>query len=112
MKMPMTFEDYQTQAGKTAIYNEADTIVYPALALASETGEVAGKISKVMRDNNSVFSPEKREEIADEVGDCLWNLSALCTDLGFGLEEVAQRNLDKLNSRLARGVLQGSGDNR
>jgi len=108
----MKMEDYQTQAEKTAIYDDADAIIYPAIGLFSEAGEIAGKIHKVLRDSKGHFLPEHREAIADEAGDALWNLALLCTDLGFALEEVAQRNLDKLNSRMARGVLGGSGDNR
>lgn len=108
----MNFEDYQTQASKTAIYNDADVIVYPVLGLLSEAGEVAGKVKKVLRDNNGQFLPEHREAIADEVGDCLWYIASICTDLGFGMETIAQRNLNKLNSRMARGVIQGSGDTR
>lgn len=108
----MNMSDYQNQATKTAIYDDADVIIYPALGLISEAGEVAGKIKKVLRDNNGHFDPEKREAIADEVGDVLWYLASLCTDLGIGMDVVAQRNLDKLNSRMARGVIQGSGDNR
>lgn len=108
----MNMSDYQNQATKTAIYDDADVIIYPALGLISEAGEVAGKIKKVLRDNNGHFDPEKREAIADEVGDVLWYVASLCTDLGIGMDVVAQRNLDKLNSRMARGVIQGSGDNR
>ncbi|MFZ9078524.1 MAG: nucleoside triphosphate pyrophosphohydrolase family protein [Alphaproteobacteria bacterium] len=108
----MNMQDYQTQASKTAIYNDADIIVYPALGLMSEAGEVAGKIKKVLRDNNGHFDPNQREAISHEVGDVLWYLAALCTDLGIGMETIAQRNLDKLNSRMARGVIAGSGDHR
>lgn len=108
----MNFEDYQTQASKTAIYNDADVVIYPVLGLLSEAGEVAGKVKKVLRDNNGQFLPEHREAIADEVGDCLWYIASICTDLGFGMETIAQRNLNKLNSRMARGVIQGSGDTR
>jgi NTP pyrophosphatase (non-canonical NTP hydrolase) len=108
----MNFEDYQTQASKTAIYPDADVIIYPALGLFSEAGEVAGKIKKVLRDKNGNFDPTEREKIADEVGDVLWYIAALCTDLGIGMETIAQKNLNKLNSRMARGVLGGSGDNR
>jgi NTP pyrophosphatase (non-canonical NTP hydrolase) len=108
----MNFEDYQTQASKTAIYNDADVIIYPALGLLSEAGEVAGKIKKVLRDNNGHFDPVQRQNIADEVGDVLWYIAALCTDLGIGMENIAQSNLNKLNSRMARGVIGGSGDNR
>ena len=108
----MNMKDYQTQASKTAIYPECDVITYPALGLVSEAGEVAGKVKKVLRDHSGQFLPEQREAIADEVGDCLWYIASLATDLGMGMEEIAQRNLDKLNSRMARGVIQGSGDNR
>lgn len=108
----MNMNDYQNQASRTAIYNDADVIIYPALGLVSEAGEVAGKIKKVLRDHNGNFSPEDRWAIADEIGDVLWYIAALCFDMGTPLEVVAQRNLDKLNSRLARGVLGGSGDNR
>ena len=108
----MNFEDYQTQASKTAVYNDADIIIYPSLGLLSEAGEVAGKIKKVLRDKNGMFSPDDRAEISKEVGDTLWYIASLCTDLGIGMETVAQQNLDKLNSRMARGVLGGSGDNR
>lgn len=108
----MNMQDYQTQASKTAIYPDCEIVVYPALGLVSEAGEVAGKVKKVLRDNNGSFDPVQREKIAEEVGDVLWYIAALCTDLDIGMETIAQRNLDKLNSRMARGVIQGSGDNR
>jgi len=108
----MNMQDYQTQASKTAIYNDADIIIYPALGMLSEAGEVAGKIKKVLRDKNGNFDPVEREKIAEEVGDVLWYLAALCTDLDIGMETIARRNLDKLNSRMARGVISGSGDHR
>ena len=108
----MNMQDYQTQASKTAIYNDADIIIYPALGMLSEAGEVAGKIKKVLRDKNGNFDPVERQKIAEEVGDVLWYIAALCTDLDMGMETIAQRNLDKLNSRMARGVIAGSGDHR
>lgn len=106
----MNFSDYQNQATKTAIYSHK--IIYPALGLANEAGEVLGKIKKVLRDNDAAFTPEQRESVADELGDVLWYIAALAHDLGVPMEVVAQRNIDKLNSRMARGVLGGSGDNR
>lgn len=108
----MKFEEYQTQASQTAIYGDEYTIVYPALGLVNEAGEVVGKVKKVLRDNGGKFTPEQREMIGDEVGDVLWYMAALCTDLGIPMERIAQNNINKLNSRLARGVLQGSGDKR
>jgi len=106
----MNFKDYQDQASKTAIYK--NEIIYPALGLANEAGEVLGKIKKVLRDNDGDFTPEKREEIGKEIGDVLWYISVLARDLNLSLDAIAQQNLDKLNSRLSRGVLGGSGDNR
>lgn len=106
----MNFSDYQTQAVKTAIYKHE--IIYPALGLANEAGEVLGKIKKVLRDNDGDFTPEMSKAISDEIGDVLWYIAALSRDLGVPLEQIAQSNLDKLNSRMARGVLGGSGDNR
>lgn len=106
----MNFQDYQTQAVKTAIYKH--DIIYPALGLANEAGEVLGKIKKVLRDNDGDFTPEMSKAISDEIGDVLWYIAALSRDLGVPLEQIAQSNLDKLNSRMARGVLGGSGDNR
>jgi len=111
--MTLQFSDYQTQASQTAIYDEADIVAYPALGLVSEAGEVAGKVKKIMRDQKGQFLlPENRAAIGKEIGDVLWYISALCTDLGLDMSDVAQQNLDKLNSRMARGVLGGSGDNR
>ena len=110
--MALDFAEYQRQASKTAIYDDADIVIYSALGLASEAGEVAGKVKKSLRDDKGQFLPEKRQEIAKEIGDVLWYIAALCTDLNVDMEAVAQGNLDKLNSRLARGVLGGSGDNR
>lgn len=106
----MNFDDYQTQASRTAIYK--DRIIYPALGLTNEAGEVAGKIKKVLRDSEQNFSPERREEIGKELGDVLWYIAALASDLDLSMCDIAQWNIDKLNSRLARGVLGGSGDNR
>ena len=108
----MLIADYQDQAVKTAIYPDKYRIIYPALGLANEAGEVLGKIKKVLRDSNGDFDVNQRLQIADEIGDVLWYIAALSADLGTPMELVAQRNLDKLNSRMARGVIGGSGDDR
>ena len=106
----MKINDYQDQASKTAIYKQS--VIYPALGLANEAGEVLGKIKKVLRDNDGDFTAEKREEIGTEIGDVLWYIAALSRDLNLSMESIAQANLDKLNSRMVRGVLGGSGDTR
>lgn len=107
---PLSLNDYQDGAAETAIYT--DKGLYPALGLAGEAGEVAGKVSKVLRDDGGIFTDEVKTDLKKELGDVLWFVAAMARDLDFTLEEIAQANLDKLASRKARGVLGGSGDNR
>ncbi len=106
----MTMNEYQSLALETAIYPQP--IIYPALGLTGEAGEVADKVKKVLRDNNSQFTDDKKLEIAKEIGDVLWFCATLSRDLGYTLEEIAQMNYIKLHSRQERGKLHGSGDNR
>ncbi len=108
----MKVNDYQAAALTTAIYPEDKRIIYPALGMCGEAGEVADKVKKVIRDNAQNFTAEKKREIAKEIGDVLWYCAVLSHDLGFTLEDVAQMNIDKLQSRKERGMLSGSGDNR
>ena len=102
--------NYQAQAKDTAIYPEEAKIVYTALGLAGEAGEVADKVKKIIRDAKSDLF--YKSDIAKELGDVLWYVAILARDLGYSLEEVAQMNLDKLEDRKNRDMLQGSGDNR
>lgn len=109
----MNFEEYQKKSRETALYpNLGSNYIYPVLGLAGESGEVAEKIKKVIRDNNGVVTNEKREEIKKEIGDVLWYLAQICTELGLSMDEAAVFNIEKLQSRKERGVLSGSGDNR
>ncbi len=108
----MDLNEYQERASRTAVYREEDTIVYPALGLASEVGEVTGKVKKVLRDNEGIFSKELCDKIGDEMGDVLWYIAALCRDLNIKMNDIAERNLNKLEDRKNRNVLQGSGDTR
>ena len=108
----MTFNDYQEKAVATAIYGAGNTIIYPALGLANEAGEVLGKIKKVLRDNNGEFTEETNKAIGAEIGDVLWYMAALCRDLNIQLDDVANSNIEKLLDRQKRNVIQGSGDNR
>ncbi len=87
-------------------------IVYPTLGLVNEAGEVAGKIKKIFRDKGGRISKEDREALKYELGDVLWYLTQICTELDLTLEEVATTNVEKLFSRLARGKIHGDGDNR
>lgn len=106
----LTLDEYQQLALETAIY--PNPIIYPTLGLTGEAGEVSDKVKKVLRDNNSVFTDEKKLEIAKEIGDVLWYCATLSHDIGFKLSDIGKMNYDKLHSRQLRGKFHGSGDNR
>lgn len=108
----MTLSEYQEKALSSAIYPREYAILYPALKLAGEAGEVAEKVGKVLRDSGGVFSEDKKRELAKEIGDVLWYCAALASDIGFTMDNVGRMNIEKLASRKERGVLGGSGDNR
>ncbi|OHA26608.1 MAG: hypothetical protein A3D52_00870 [Candidatus Taylorbacteria bacterium RIFCSPHIGHO2_02_FULL_44_36] len=109
----MTFEEYQKKSRKTALYPKVGTsFVYPTLGLAGEAGEVVEKVKKIFRDDNGKVTVSKKEEIKKELGDVLWYLSQVATEFGLSFAVIAKTNLDKLRSRVERGRLQGSGDNR
>ncbi|MCX6761189.1 MAG: nucleoside triphosphate pyrophosphohydrolase family protein [Candidatus Nealsonbacteria bacterium] len=109
----MTFEEYQKLSRETAIYpNIGKNFVYPTLGLAGESGEVAEKVKKILRDNNGVLDEEKKKELTKELGDVLWYLAQIASEIGVPLEEVVFSNIEKLRSRFDRNKIQGSGDNR
>lgn len=109
----MNFEEYQKKSRKTAKYPEAgNNFVYPTLGLAGEAGEVAEKIKKVIRDKGGKIDDETRELIKKELGDVLWYVSQLATEIGLSLDDVANHNIEKLYSRLERGKINGEGDKR
>ena len=107
------FESYQRESRKTWAEIPVDhPIVYPTLGLANEAGEVAGKIKKIFRDKGGVIGDADRQALKYELGDVLWYLTQICTELDLTLEEVAAANLEKLLSRQARGQIRGEGDER
>lgn len=108
----ITFLEYQARSRRTARYPQGLSVLYPALGLCGEAGEVAEKIKKVFRDNDGVFEDEHRAEIAKEIGDVLWYCAQVASDLGIALPDAAEGNLEKLADRSERGVISGSGDNR
>ena len=108
----LTLEDYQDFCKTTAIYPANTKLMYPALGLAGEAGEVANKVKKLIRDGASKRPDDWKEQIAAELGDVLWYCSALATDLDISLGRVAKDNMNKLSSRKDRGTIGGSGDKR
>ena len=112
----LSLNEYQAETAATAIYETK--VIYPALGLASEAGEVLGVIKKLMRDDhvrfdgNNSIKEAHRENIASELGDVLWYVAALARDIDYSLNDVAIMNLWKLEDRKLRGKLGGSGDKR
>ena len=114
----MTLEEYQKQAMITCMAS-SENFSYMFLNLVGEVGEFASKVAKAIRKeencieyNDLGVTVTNNEELQKEAGDILWQLSGLCTVMGWNLEDIAQQNLDKLASRQQRNVIDGSGDNR
>ena len=108
-----SLDEYQTLSRRTAQVVKTDhPIVYPTLGLTNEAGEFAGKVKKLFRDKNGVIDDADREALKQELGDVLWYLAQIATELGVTLEDVASSNLTKLFDRLERDQIKGSGDNR
>jgi NTP pyrophosphatase (non-canonical NTP hydrolase) len=111
----MELNEYQKLAGRTADFSGLPgqyPVMYCALGLAGETGELIEKIKKTMRNDNGVVSPESKEAIKREMGDVLWYLSQLAHFLDITFEDVGQTNIEKIADRAKRGVIKSEGDNR
>ena len=109
----MHLSDYQRESRATARYPDlGSNLIYPTLGLAGEAGEVAEKVKKLIRDRNGLVDDSFKHDLALELGDVLWYVAQLATELGITLEDVGQLNLQKLNSRSQRGTLNGEGDHR
>jgi NTP pyrophosphatase (non-canonical NTP hydrolase) len=106
----MTFEEYQEQAAKTAIYPRSSAVVYPTIGLAGEVGELCNKIKKAIRGDYDLA--DRLDYIKKEMGGVLWYLAAIANDLHISLDEVAEMNIGQLQDRMLRNVIQGDGDDR
>tara|TARA_R100001510_G_C7590848_1_gene160610 strand:- start:71 stop:439 length:369 start_codon:yes stop_codon:yes gene_type:complete len=104
----ITATEYQDKAKVTAIFPKEKALEYLALGLSSESGEVAGKIKKIIRDKGKL----NPTDLGAEIGDVLWYCALLAEELSLNLGKIMENNIDKLYSRKERGVLGGSGDNR
>lgn len=103
-------------AEDTAVYKSVippiGHLAYAALGLAGEAGEVANKVKKVLRDSDGALTADRQEQIYDELGDVLWYLARVASEIGVTLNEVGQHNLNKLAKRKKENTLQGDGDKR
>lgn len=116
----MNFNEYQKLALKTDSYpNSGKNIKVTELAflnkvlgLVGESGEVAEKIKKILRNQDGEMSAEDKQELIKELGDVLWYIAALTSYLGFDFDTVAKNNINKIQDRAKRGVIKSQGDNR
>lgn len=120
--------EYQDKTDATAVYPEAIRrgvqqlsledahrllrIQYCTLKLNGEAGEVAEHIGKALRDDFGLITHERRAELEKEIGDVMWYVSQLCTELELDLGLVMQANIAKLAKRQQEGTLHGEGSNR
>ena len=107
----MTPMQYDDVVRKTKVYPDSAKYTYASLGLASEAGEVAGKIKKYVRGDYTDIQ-EIRDKIIDELGDVLWYVAALAIELDTSIDEIKDRNTKKLLSRLENNTIKGEGDNR
>lgn len=107
----MHLNKYQEKALETAVYPEQYKVIYPALGLNGEAGEVAEKVKKVLR-GDSQLTDTRRDDIALELGDVLWYVATCAHDLGYSLDDIAKMNIKKLSMRQKKGLLGGNGDHR
>ncbi|MHB1468426.1 MAG: nucleoside triphosphate pyrophosphohydrolase family protein [Solirubrobacteraceae bacterium] len=108
----MELSEYQRLSRRTAAYPREAWLAYPALGLSGEAGEVAEHAKKAIRDDGGSVSEERRAAMGRELGDVLWYVAQVASELGLDLNEIAEGNLAKLLSRQERGALSGSGDDR
>ena len=112
--MAIDFRTYQAGAFETAVYPNRGkgNWTYAGLGLAGETGEISEKLTKAIRDDGGVITDVRRAALKKELGDVLWYVAALCTELKLDMQEVAEENLAKLAKRKAESQLHGDGDDR
>jgi NTP pyrophosphatase (non-canonical NTP hydrolase) len=110
----MTFDEYQKQALTTAIKNPdplMDKTIW-AMGIVGEAGEVIEKWKKLVAYREGKITPEDTEDFGKELADVVWYIAVLADSLGLSFDDIMQRNVEKLKSRQARGVIKGKGDNR
>lgn len=111
--MAHSFRTYEERITPAAFYpDRGRNPLYPVLGLAGEVGEVAEKVKKIYRDRGGVFTDADRQAIKKELGDVLFYIAMMAQEMGGSLEDVAVLSVHKIEGRVARGTLGGSGDDR
>lgn len=86
----MDLREYQTKAVSTAFYNHMKKfkMIYPALGLVGECGEVVEKIKKLIRDDDGEMTQERKDAIGKELGDVMWYVANICDDISVDLHSI------------------------
>lgn len=113
----MKLQDYSKVALSTLVDGQEFGDISPqlmdqVLGLTGESGEIAEKFKKLIRDKQGKLTEADKAEIIKELGDVLWYITTISHLIGSDIEEIARFNNEKLLSRKARNVIDGSGDNR
>lgn len=113
----MNVEEYQKWTRKTAKYPKGAvefeaSLPYLVMGLAGEAGEVANKYKKIIRDQSGIMEENDGGDLVAELGDVMWYLARIADELGYSISDIMKNNYEKLESRLSRGVIGGSGDHR
>lgn len=109
----MTLDDYQQAALRTdSMQGKENALFHLLLGLCGETGEIAEKAKKIVRDQDSDFSKWDRDDIVKELGDVMWHVAVTADYFDISLDEIAEKNIAKLADRMKRNMISGSGDNR
>lgn len=93
----LTPTEYQQEAIRTEV-NHASTVSrlqHALLGMQSELGELSKEMIKWLYYGKDADTTKMEEEL----GDIAWHLAQFCTAIGFNLEIVMKRNLDKLRIR-------------
>jgi NTP pyrophosphatase (non-canonical NTP hydrolase) len=112
-------EEYSKKALEVKLYEQIENIPhnlailsYLVMSLSEEASEVGGKLKRIIRDEGGQISEENRLLLKKELGDCLWCVCSIADWLGMSMEDIMDTNLEKIQDRILRNKLQGSGDDR
>lgn len=113
----MNLDKYQKKAAEFDLFETTVDLKSPGflekvLGLVGEAGETADKVKKIIRDKGGYASEEDKSAIVKELGDVLWYVANVARYMGVSLSDVAESNIEKLDSRKKRNKLHGEGDNR
>lgn len=101
---------YQKPLASGETLTAREQVMYLAIGVAGEAGEVAEKVKKWVR--NGWTTTRIRAELRPELGDLLWYMTRLASHFDLSLVEIADANLRKLADRRERGVIASEGDHR